>query len=295
MTSATTAEGNADFEARAALTDWSKVVELQGNLNIDFLKQSNHTAPGQKHQIMIYQNTPRFMLQTKTNTFAVASNPYFKITEAKLLVRHETLAPSMNLSHLTNWNKEPISFRYETTSTKIINVAAGVSTFHYDSLFLGKIPKMLYISFVKTPDLTGQYMTNPFWSSPENSLTKISIYKNGSLVGRQTPLLLNLADDDARIKEAYRKLIEGVNGDTSKGLYFSSEDFRNRGFFLYLVDLRSQINPQNDSNFNESGNISITLQYSKVTAHNYEMLVTGIFNVETKITSSHETIHIFTD
>ena len=293
LTSATDAAGNTNFEARAALTNGGKMLELQGNLNIDFFKQNNHIPPGQKIQIMIYQNTPQFMLQTKSNIFA-ATNPYFKIFEAKLLVRHETLAPSMALSHLSNWNKEPISFRYETTSTKIINIAAGVSNFSYDSLFMGKIPKILYISFIKTPDLTGLYTTNPFWSSPEKSLTQISIYKNGSLVGRQTPLLLNLKDDNIRVKEAYRKLIEGVHGDASKGFYFSAEDFRKRGFFIYLVDLRAQIDPQNDSNVNETGNISITLHYSKPTTINYEMLVTGIFNVETKITASHETIHTFT-
>ena len=291
--SATAADGNADFEARAALTNQSRELELQGNLNIDFLKQSNHIPPGQKIQIMIYQNTPQFMLQTK-NSAAGNDNPYFKISEAKLLVRHETLSPSMTLSHLSNWNKEPISFRYEATSTKIINIAAGVSQFSYDSLFMGKIPKIIYISFIRTPDLTGRYTTNPFWSSPESSLTQISIYKNGNLVGRQTPLILNLTHNNTRVKEAYRKLIEGVHGDNAKGFYFSSDDFRNKGFFIYLVDLRPQIDPKNDSNVNESGNISITLNYSRVTTVHFEMMVTGIFNVETKITSSHETVHTFT-
>ena len=285
---------NTGFTSRAALTNRSKTVEFFSKLNIDFLKQTNHIPPNQSIEIHLYPNTPQFMLQTAEGN--VASKPFFQITEARLVIREEIVSPPTYLAHVENWTKAPMMFNYETSSTKILHVPANVLSYNFDTVFNGKIPKKLYLTFCKSGDFVGKYTSNPYFSKPPVSLKNISIFRNGVIVGRQRNYNMSLDEDDSKIIETYCKTIEMALGDLDSvhALMFDSVEFRDNGYFIYSCDFEPASNNNNNLSLEQTGNVSIYLEFDATSAINYECIVTGIFDVETQIAIGGDTIHTFT-
>ena len=288
------ADTNTGFMQRAALTNKSKSVEFFSKLNIDFLKQANHIPPNQNIEVHLYPNTPQFMLQTAEAS--AASKPIFQIDEARLVIREETVSPPTYLAHVENWTKSPMTFNYETSSTKILHIPANVLSYNYDTVFNGKIPKKMYLTFCKSGDFVGKYTSNPYFSRPPSSLKNISIFRNGVIVGRQRNYNMTLGDADSKVVETYCKTIEMALGnlDPVHGLMFDSEEFREGGYFIYSCDFQPASSNNNNLSLEQTGNVSIYLEFGETSDINYECIVTGIFDVDTQITIGGETIHTFT-
>ena len=226
---ATAATRNEGLYQRHQLTKKSAQVELMGPLHLDMFQQD---------RLLLNKVNVRVRLNRSKNAFCLVSptdGADFKvnITEARLSVRKVKLTNVTFLGLTAALEKVPALYPICRVECKSISIPQGNRMFHQDDVFLGFIPKRLFIGFVENAAFAGDFKKNPF-NFKHFKATQVGVYVNGEA----TPMkALQLNFEKKKYLEGYMSLFHGTGTlFHDVGNQITREDY-DKGYTLYGFDL----------------------------------------------------------
>lgn len=166
----TVAGDNMGFRERRTATKDSNTFDFCSPITSDFVRASNHLAPGNKLAFKFYRARDSFLLCSST------TNKRYKIKILDLRLYYQRVRLRDNIP-------SPRNERYLMTKTelKFFHVARGQSGYAVDLVTGGRMPKSIVIAQVETRAADGEYDRNPFYFQHFN-LKRLNLVVNGRRV-----------------------------------------------------------------------------------------------------------------
>jgi hypothetical protein len=188
-----------------------------------------------------------------------------KIHEASLIVRKVTLNPSVALGHAAALKVSPALYPINRTEVRSFTIPAGTSSYTFDNICLGQLPKLVVLGMVKNASYNGN-RNNPF-NFEMFKLTQLALYSNGKLVtGR--PLTFETNGESKNIM-GYHSMFAGTGiFHTDDGIDISRTEYE-QGNALFCFDLTSSLmgNQTGMMHLRKSGSLRLELVFGEILAH----------------------------
>jgi hypothetical protein len=179
------------------------------------------------------------LTRARREFYLMAHDPHskvsFKILEARLLVRHIELNPSILHAHNTTLEAGGLA-KYHLTrvDVKTFTFAAGSHSLSIDNTVLGLLSKRLLFTLVKNKDYVGTLNSNPY-NFRHYGIREFELYVNG----RQIPsegLHIDTGHEKTTVM-GYRTLFEASGIRHSNAGLQITHDMYIAGYFMLLFDL----------------------------------------------------------
>ena len=219
-------EDNEGYIERRERTKNGRPFDMCGTICSDFLRASNHLAPGNRLTLKFTKSSDRFLLM------AEGVNDYkLDILEVALFVRRVHLRPEAIKSIL----KPNTIQKYLTTYTEIKEFPVSAGIHHYSAkLYTGEhLPKQVIIFLVDTNAQLGHHHLNPF-RFYHHQLNRINLKINGASVP-QEPLTPNFYN--GLFMREYHHLFSNTGKNRISGGNCISPDCFGDGGAIFPFDL----------------------------------------------------------
>ena len=214
---------NLGFRERRAIVDGSNTFDFCTPITSDFVRASNHLAPGNKLAFKFYRARDTFLLCTdQVRRYRI------KILDLRLYYQRIRLRDSIPL---------PRNERYFTTKTemKFFHVARGQTGYTVDLVSGGKMPKSVVVAQVETRSADGSYDTNPFYFQHFN-IARICLVVNGRRVPSDA-LTPDFNNEPPLVAREYTHMFMNTGTfRTDRGNLISLKSFQN-GMSIFPFDL----------------------------------------------------------
>nr|DAC81375.1 TPA_asm: hexon [Orchesella springtail adintovirus] len=237
--------------SRRTLSNESIEFELIGRPHGEIFTQTRYLPPGIDIRLQLHRSSNAFSLMC---TGSAKENIKLSILEAKLYVEKLTLAPSVQVSLLNNWEENPCVYPSKRVEMKSYSLPTGTYQDTNESLITGLIPDRLIFGIVKTANIQGAYDRNPF-NFDINGLSQIIVTCNSE---QSTQHIINIDKDENRLLEGYMSLFDSMGvTNCDPGLDIRLNEF-SKGKALYGINLR---NVTEGFGIPRHGNVSIYLKF----------------------------------
>ena len=157
-----------DSVKRSALYD----DELYGRLHLNLFMQERFLVNGVDMKLKLFRSNPGFVLMGDFADYQI------KLEQVHLYVRKVTLNPAVLLAHAKALDKTPAKYPVQRVEMKNYAVTEGGLTANHQNVFMGQIPKIIFVGMVRSESFNGEVKRNPFYFE-HNSIDFIALHVNG--------------------------------------------------------------------------------------------------------------------
>lgn len=148
---------NGGLTDRWSFTKDGGIVEMEGNLHADVLKQPRLLINGVRLDVILYPNPDEFCLMVKGDKeFKV------QIVDATLKICHNKIGAATLNAHSKILETKSALYPITHSEVKVYNIPAGSYTWSMDDVFQEKIPSRVVIGIVPEQGFVGSFTRNPF-------------------------------------------------------------------------------------------------------------------------------------
>jgi hypothetical protein len=116
-------------------------------------------------------------------------NYNIQLEEVVLRVCKCKINPAVILSHAKMLETTTAKYPYKKSIVKMYNLARGLLKVSFENMFSGTRPDRLYVAFVLSQAVAGDFTKNPY-NFQHFNITQIALYSDGTPVGN-SPIKLN--------------------------------------------------------------------------------------------------------
>lgn len=170
------------------------------------------------------------------------------------------------------------------------NLAKGLLNISLENMFSGTRPDRLYVAFVSSQAVAGDFTKNPY-NFQHFNITEIALYTDGNPVGN-SPIKLNFNDvNGSSIVSAYVNLFDNA----SKWLFdggnaISRQQFAEGGNVIFCFDLEPTFEQGEYITLLKQGNVRIEVQFGTALPETVTAIVWGQYSTLFEINQSRDII-----
>jgi hypothetical protein len=258
---------------RAGEYTWEtpSAVEFYGPLMADFCMQDRLILNGVDIDIKLTPTQNDFRLMV----YPTSQNPRIELEDIKLMVCRVAVANDTFLGIERNLQTYPVVYPFARTDVRIFNMAEGLYSQNFESLYQGEVPSKLIVGIVNTEAYEGNTQLNPFRFQPYD-IDTMAFYVDDEPRPRQ-PFSFNTRDDE--YIEGLQSLYE-VTGKWGRNtdLKIDRTTYR-QGMFLVGFDVDGASSPNLTSYVGKvaTGRTRLFIKFKKALPHNVTIIVYGAF------------------
>lgn len=219
---------NGGLLKRALLIKGSKTLDLEGPIMHELFQMDRYILNQIGISLKFYRTRPEFCLLSNS---ADGKNYIIKLVEVILRVCKCKINPAVILSHAKMLETTTAKYPFKKSTVKMYSLAKGLLNISIENMFSGTRPDRLYVAFVSSQAVAGDFTKNPF-NFQHYNINQIALYSDGIPVGN-TPIKLTF---------------DSVNGDSIVSAFVNL--FDNAGKWLFDGG-----NAINRKQFAEGGNV----------------------------------------
>ncbi|KAK3086425.1 hypothetical protein FSP39_018310 [Pinctada imbricata] len=270
---------------RAKLIKDSKTIDLEGPIMHELFQMDRYILNQVAIQVKFYRSRPEFyLLSSKTSAKYNA-----KLEEVILRVCKCKINPAVILSHAKMLETTSAKYPYKKTEVKMYNVAKGVRNVSLENMFSGTRPDRIYIAFVSSQAVAGDYTKNPYNFQHYNIL-HIALHSDGTPIAN-SPLKLNFDSSADTTVSAYVNLFDS-NGkwlfDTGNNI--SRDDFLKGGNVVFCFDLEPAFDQGEYLTLLRQGNVRLDVQFNTALTETITVIVWGQYSSLFQINQARDII-----
>ena len=279
---------NVGFTARKTLIAESRTVELCGPLLLDMLLQQRYLLQNTNMRIKLHKTTPEFQMNMYTantvNGRALAVKLIYE--RAEFYVRRVKALPSVFLDAEEKLNFQNSNYGIHRTKMTTYTIPSNALSNTHQSLFKGRMPKLLFIAMVRNDAYNGNYGQNPFYFQHFN-VNSIGLYNGGISIPSKpfTPDFTN-----SLYSREYWSLNQalGIAGKPdSNGIQLN--DFGN-GYTIFGFNLTPDLDVASHAQVYREGDLKLELKFSVQTPRTINVIVMGIFDGQVDVTKQRKVL-----
>ena len=264
----------------------SQKCELIGRLRTDF----NNLHP----RLYLIDNVPlRVKLNFNPQEFYLWSKSMpceeeIVISEADLFLKYYNVTPDVSLAVERTLLSQPARYNFLSTQIRTFVHPANSELLNLPLCFSGKLPSLVILTFVRSSDLSGGYLKNPFYF-PHCGIQELSFFCNG--VERKFEMDMSEPQHCTSVlKSLYHQL--GYRKEETCGNLFTIERLK-KGFFFCAMDFTFDESGSGPSqNLDLSGSIRITGKLKQTLDHSLCVLLYAFFPSCVEINAAREVVLI---
>ncbi len=268
--------------ARAGWITTMDEIEFAGPLCLDTLVQSKYLLNNISIKIKLSRAKPEFYFMKHVATETVK----LTISSAILYVRRVQMTPSVILQNETALLHRNALYPIQHTEITTYTISKGSLSHNKESIFRGKIPKLIIVGMVSNAAFNGSYATNPF-NFEDFNLSLMALYKDGeSVPGRPyTPKFKKKTC--SREYVALHQALELYNVDESRNI--TLDDFLN-GFTLMAFNLSPDMEISGPAQTMRDGNLRLEVRFTTALPDPINVVVLAVFDSQIEITKNRDVL-----
>ena len=248
------------FTARKTLCASGAEFEIMGRPHGELFNQTRYLMPGVDVRISFHRSSNPFCLEQRGTSI---KTPILHISSAVLYVQKVSLLPSLQMAHLTAWQKSPAVYPGKRVEMKSYGLPENTYQHTNEHLLNGLIPDRLVIGMVLTEAAQGTYKENPF-NFQDFDLSQIIVTCNTEAPSQH---VINV---DGKYLNGFISLFDAMGlTHCDNGLDIKLAEYK-KGKVLFGFDLR---NLSDGFSVPRHGNVSIQLRFKKALAKPVTVIV----------------------
>ena len=278
---------NARLVKRASLIKGSKTIDLEGPIMHELFQMDRYILNQVGISLKFYRSRAEFCLMSTT---ANGKNYNIKLQEVLLRVCKCKINPAVILSHAKMLETTTAKYPYKKSIIEMYNLAKGLLNISLENMFSGTRPDHLYVAFVSSQAVAGDFTKNPY-NFQHFNITEIALYTDGNPVGN-SPIKLNFNDvNGSSIVPAYVNLFDNA----SKWLFdggnaISRQQFAEGGNVIFCFDLEPTFEQGEYITLLKQGNVRIEVQFGTALPETVTAIVWGQYSTLFEINQSRDII-----
>ncbi len=257
-------------------------LEFAGSLCLDTLVQSKYLLNNMSIKIKLSRAKPDFYFMKHIDGETVK----LTITSAILYVRRVQMTPSVILQNEAALLHRNALYPIQHTEITTYTISKGSLSHNKESLFRGKMPKLIIVGMVTNAAFNGSYATNPF-NFQDFDLGFMALFKDGeSVPGR--PYTPNFKKNMcSREYVALHQALELYNVDESRNI--TIDDFLN-GYTLMAFNLSPDMEVSGPAQTLRDGNLRLEMRFTVQLPQTINMVVLAVFDSQIEITKNRDVL-----
>lgn len=176
---------NGGLLKRALLIKGSKTLDLEGPIMHELFQMDRYILNQVGISLKFYRTRPEFCLLSNS---ADGKNYIIKLVEVILRVCKCKINPAVILSHAKMLETTTAKYPFKKSTVKMYSLAKGLLNISIENMFSGTRPDRLYVAFVSSQAVAGDFTKNPF-NFQHYNINQLALYSDGIPVGN-TPIKL---------------------------------------------------------------------------------------------------------
>ena len=259
---------NKGFKKRFDLTSESKTVDLTGRLHLDMSFQERYILNGVDVKIELIRHKAAFHLMAGSNDYKC------KLRDVALMVRKVKISPSVGLAHAKALEKGTAKYPIKRVLIKTCIVSAGSMSMNRENLFLGKIPKRVFVGIVDSDAYNGDATKNPF-NFKHHNVNFLALNLDGHSIP-EVPFTPDFAN--ARYVRCFESLFSGTGKlYQDEGNQIDRSEY-SQGYALYGFDLTPDLSDGEHFHLVKKGNLRLEIKFSTALAASVNVVVYAEFD-----------------
>ena len=259
---------NIGYVRRCAYIQNSKIVDLEGPLNLDICSQSRYILNGVQVSIKLTPSSNAFRLQCGED-----GNAYkIEILDVIYKVCQVKVSPAIIIGHSAALQESSALYPYMKSEIKTFNIGAGQFGTSLDNIFLGTVPSRLVLGMVSSTAFSGNYKKNPFNFRHLNT-SFVAFYVDGQSLPSK-PIQPDFDND--QYLDAYGTLFSGTGRSLKhQGNYIQRNEYKN-GYAIYVIDIDNNHHSEYLSQ-RKSSHSRLEIKFSKALPTSVTLIVYATF------------------
>lgn len=256
---------NNGFLARRNMIKSSRVLTLIGRPHVDLFHQPLDIPPDVTITVKLTPSPAAFsLMETSTGTSK------WVLQDAKMFIRTKKVDTALIVAHKQMLSKTNMRFAMNRVTVNKYNIGRDFQSTSVSLNYPGKLPKRLFIGFVKNSASTGARNENPF-NFEHFKLSEIGLTVNGTPI----PAYKLTADFEKKeVQQVYLNTLASLGLDTTnRALDITQGDFCN-GYAIYGFKVApGPIDGTVISTANSVGNLVVNVTFKEKLAASVDMIV----------------------
>lgn len=278
---------NSGLLKRAQFTKLSKTIDLEGPIMHELFQIDRYILNQVGISLKLYRTRPEFYLLSSA---ASGKNYSIKLEEVILRVCKCKINPAVILSHAKLLETNTAKYPFKKSIVKMYSLAKGLLNISFENMFSGTRPDRLYIAFVSSQAVAGDFTKNPY-NFQHYNINQIALYSDGIPVGN-TPIKLTFdtTSGDSIVSafvnlfdNAGKWLFDGGNAITRK-------DFAEGGNVIFCFDLEPTFEQGEYLTLLKQGNVRLEVQFGQALSETVTAIVWGQYSALFEINQARDII-----
>ena len=255
---------NSGAVKRYAMTKLSAPIQLEGNLNVDFMQQRRYLLNGVPLLFRLWQSPESFRLMTAKE----GAEYRIEIIDIVLKMAAIDVLPEVLVGHSEALKRAPATYNFAQSDIKTFAVSKGQYSFTADNLFQGSVPSLAYVFLVPSEAFNGSFKRNPF-----NMVHADASYISFTVDNRDVPSSALTPDYDKGMwTDCFISMLTASrNYDVNVGNEIQMSHYP-QGFTIYGFDIDS-MDSLNYLPMPKKGNCRINIQFSKALTESMNLII----------------------
>ena len=259
-----TAQSNGGAVKRFNAVQLSKELEMEGNLNIDFLQQQKYLINGVPLLFRLWQAPESFRLMSAKE----GAEYRMEITDIVLKMASVEVLPEVLLAHSSALKRAPATYTFAQSDIKTFAISKGQYSFTADNLFQGSVPSLAYVFLIPSEAFNGSFKRNPL-----NFVHADASYVSFTLDNKDVPTTaLTPNFDKGMWTDCFISMLTtSRNYGVDEGNEIQMSHYPG-GFTIYGFDLDS-MDSMNYLPMPKKGNCRVNIQFSKALTESMNLVI----------------------
>lgn len=272
---------NIGYVRRCTYTENSKIVDMEGALNVGFFQTERMLLNGVELLIKLTPSANAFRLMAKEN-----GNDYkVEIVDISFRCAMVRVNAGVILGHSQALSQSPAVYPYNNKILKTYNIPTGSYSASFENLFLNTLPEKLIIAMVESHSFTGNFAKNPF-NFRHFDLNHCSLYIDFQSIPNDG-LKLDFAND--QYISGYETLFgKQDDGTPITSSIISRNDYKN-GYSIIILPLTENVNTEYVAQ-KKHAHSRLELRFKKQLEQSVTLIVYGIYQSTIEIDKSRSVL-----
>ena len=278
------ANGSAAWTARQKPFLQSKRVELIGKVRADIMNIVNglYLLDNVSLRIRFTLAPQNFFLWSKSQN----ADAQIVIDEAQLLVPFMFVNPELSLGIEKYLLQHNAVYRYKSTQVKVFIHPPNTEVISCPISFSGKLPTNFLLTFIKTTDMSGDILSNPY-NLQHFNCKEIQVFVNGTERKYEMDFDTTVGCSSV-LRTLYNEL--GFDDESTSANLFTIDGLRN-GRFAVGCDLTvDHSGGYRSQNLDLHGTVRIQARLGNVVSHSIAVILFAEYDTQMEITASREVV-----
>ena len=263
--------GNTGLSDRYAYARLSQTMTLEGKLRLDFMYQNRPLINGVGVSIRLHRHDPAFSMMSAEKT----TNYKIVISEVTLRACYIKMLPEAVIAYEQALKISPAQYSFDQREIQAFPVQKNSFDFKVDQLWLGNIPKQVFVAMVTAKSFYGDYKAN-FCNFQNFNVSNIGLYLENSGVGEKLGY-----EVDYHTNNFTSPYLDIANYILENGGQLDMEQFSD-GYNIY----RFSINDSNLISLNKFGHSKLSIKFNTALRENIVVLLFADFQRVLQIDAS---------